>query len=296
MAEASPVTAIHGLAPMTFRGVEAPPYDNASFDFSHGQPERPYPYIDGTGHEHTGFNSENLQFTLYFLNTLGDATIFPDLWDLWWRELQNGSPGELVHPILGPRKVVVQGGSVQLTGKVTSGVIVNVQFSTTLIDPEQEQQFHALRVNITELAAAADRKTKNAEIPFPSGKTEDSLLDLVKKIDGAIFALEMDALGVISEIKSAIDEMVDFVDNVSQSHTDIESRDALVELWVAVDDIAEKAGAKARSTGSILLDRDTTLSQFAQDRSNTVGEVAGLNPAALAAPTVSEGTMLRYYT
>lgn len=296
MSTVTPVTVIQGLATMTFRGLPAPPYDGASFSFAHGQAERAYPYIRGKGHEHTGLDAEELPFTLYFLNTVGGPGMFPELWERWWAALQDGSPGPLVHPLLGPRDVVVRGGDVQLTSKVTSGVIVNVTFSTTLLDPEQEQALQSLQVNVTALAARADAAATNAEIPYPSGEMEYTLLDAVKQLDGALFSLEMTALGVISAVQSTINTMVAFVDGSTTSHACIESRDALVDLWAGLEDIATKVGAKARPTGVVLLGKDTTLDQFARDQGNTVADVVGLNPAALISPTVGKGTMLRYYT
>lgn len=292
----APHVAIQGLPAMSFRGVPAPPYDTAGFDFAHAQAERAYPYLKGKGHEACGLEPQEMRFTLYFLNTVGGPGMFPELWERWWTELQDGAPGELVHPLLGPRDVVVRGGSVQLTSKVTSGLVVDVMFSTTLLDPEQEQEAASLQLNLAALAAKADAALDNAEIPFPSGEMEYTLLDAVKQLEGAMFALEMTALGAINAVQQTITTMVEFIDLSVPIHAAIETRDALVELWCALGDVAEKAGAGARATGAILLAADTTLDQFARDRGNELADIIGLNPAALISPTVPRGTMLRYYT
>ncbi len=89
---ATSASIIYGLPRMRFRGLNAPPYDVAGFNFAHSHGERGYPYVDGEAFEWTGLNSKRLGFTLYFLNTL-EADLFPKAWNSWSKALANCQPG-----------------------------------------------------------------------------------------------------------------------------------------------------------------------------------------------------------
>jgi hypothetical protein len=296
VAEITPVNVIQGLSPAFFRGLEFPPYDDVTFDFSHAQAAHAFPFLNGAMHEAMGLNPHELKFKLYFLNTLGAGTdVFPGLWNDWWVELQDGSPGELEHPLLGPRMVVVQGGSVQLSARVTSGIIVDVTFSTTVVDPEKQEQNQAIAVGVKELAAAADAAAAEADIPYPDGMLEPSLFDLLKQIDGLIFSFELSVLGVITQAQAAVDSMVDFVERNDERLSATFARDALVKLWGSLEDLKDTVGSKLRPQGCLLTAQPTTLEAFAADRGNTLGDIIELNPGAVAAPSIPPGVLLRYY-
>ena len=132
---ADPIRAIQGLPLPTFRGLEFPPYDDASFSFRHNQVPASYPYIPGASHDSTGMEPIEFLFRLYFINFPGTVGIFPVLWNKWWKELQDDSAGDLRHPLAGPMDAKVVGGSVQLSGRSTAGVIVDVTFVQTITDP-----------------------------------------------------------------------------------------------------------------------------------------------------------------
>ena len=166
-----PYRAIHGLPGMTLNDVQAPPYNDASFDFKHGQAVHAFPYIDGAMHEHTGLEPHNLAFSLHFLNTLRVGA-FPDLYLQWIRMLlAGGRTHKLVHPLLGPRDVKVLDGSVRLQASATAGVIVDVKFTTTLRDPTKADGVAEVKVDIATVAAAADAALAAVAIPFPTQKS-----------------------------------------------------------------------------------------------------------------------------
>lgn len=296
MAEVTHVNVTQGLPPMYFRGLIAPPYDDATFGFKHRQPANAYPNIDGASHDGQGMEPHDLKFKLYFLNTLYAGTnVFPGLWNRWWTALKDNTPGEMEHPILGKRDVVVDSGSVALTARVTSGVIVDVTFHTTILDPEATAQDFKLQVEVKALAKAADVKAETAEIPMPSGVVESSLFELVGQLDGFLFAIENQALGIVNKTKGVIESMVDFIDARDPRQTVMQARDALLELWVALDDLAVSTGKKLRPIEFETLVADTSLDAFARSHKNELAEVIELNPLALLSPTVSKGTVMQFY-
>ena len=294
MPDVLPHSVIYGLPVMTFRGLLAPPYDVAGFGFSHSHGKRRHPYFNGAAHDWTGLDEQQLPFTLYFLNTL-EPDAFPDAWNEWWTELQNGEPGEMVHPLLGTRQVVVRSGDVQLTAKSTAGVVVSVEFSTTVLDPDEEQKFAPVKVNVAELAAKAVAEINNAEIILPSEESAVSLLDAVDMISGLFYQMDLAMVGVINQAQSIVENILDFITGLGQ-HNHYKAVDALVTLWAGLKDMGKQIGVQqARAVGSALLTRDTPLDVFARDRGNSLSDVIGLNPSALEFPVVPKGAMLKYY-
>lgn len=296
---ANPLSIIHSLPVLKFRGVAHRFYDVAGFDFSHSHGERSYPYVTGAAHDWTGLDARKFQFNLFFLNRLAprhDPPLFPDLWNQWWRELQDGSPGKLVHPLLGEGLVVVNGGSVKLDASAESGITVSVNFTTTIRDPEEAQTFEPVKATVQQIAAKADAAAQDADIWKPK-KTSESLLGLVKAIEGLVLQAQLEALGAINELQATVDGLIGLADKkVLDDPIHYQAHDALVELWVALADLHKKVGeALARPTGSVLLTNDMTLEAFAAAHDNTLGDIMDLNVAALASPNVPKGTMLKFY-
>ncbi len=296
-----PHSVIYGLPRMKLDGLKAPPYDLAAFDFGHDHGERRYPYIRGASHPWTGMAPESLQFTLYFLNTL-EENMFPDHWNKWWAKLQKGEPQAMVHPILGIILVVVRGGSVKLAAQSTSGIEVQVQFATTILDPAEKQDFDTLTVDVKDAAKAVDQALEEWEDLTPA-LPPVSFLDMIKQIQGFILALKLDALSLIAQVQAYIDGIMALIDlfkadveDATAGHRQGEARDALLNLWVRLEDMADAIGAEQnRKTGSIVLTADTTLEAFAEAHANKLEEVVSLNVNALATPIVPKGTMLHFY-
>ncbi len=293
---ATPASIIYGLPRMRFRGLNAPPYDVAGFNFAHSHGVRGYPYVDGEAFEWTGLNSKRLPFTLYFLNTL-EPDLFPKAWNSWWKALANGEPGELVHPLLGPVQAVVRDGDVQLVAQVISGIVVHVNFSTAIKDPAEKRPDFTVKAKAAAgRAADADNAAAAASIPYPADMPGPSLLDMVKQIDGLLFLLKNEALGVIAQVQGVIDFMVTFIDTNRPDHFAIHARDALVSLWVSLDALAQEVGANtARKTGSETLKSPTTLEAFARRHGNALADIVELNVSAIGAPEVPAGATLKFY-
>src|SRR5262245_51552162 len=91
----SQANVIGQLPELTWRGLDPVPVEDASYDFSHDQAERRYPYVDGAGHDHTGRGPIRFTARLLFHNTL-QADLYPHTWEEWRAALFDGASGELV--------------------------------------------------------------------------------------------------------------------------------------------------------------------------------------------------------
>jgi prophage DNA circulation protein len=218
------------------------------------------------------------------------------VYNKWWKALKDPSPGKMLHPVLGEVDVVVEDVDVEFVSRVTSGVIINVTFSTTLIDPEAVAEGADVSLSLKHLARTADTRRLQASIEMPSGVLETDLFTLIAQLDGFLFSLENQALGIINKCKNVIEDMVNFIDKRDLRQTVAAARDALTSLWAALDELAQSVGKKLRPVGIIAVKNETTLDAFARDRGNTLAEVIELNPHAVLNPSVGAGSILSYYT
>jgi len=294
MPEVLPHSVIYGLPKMTFRGLEAPPYDVAGFDFSHSHGVNQYPYINGASHDWTGLDSHKINFTLYFLNSL-EADAFPVKWEKWRKELFDGAYGEMVHPLLGAVNVVVRTGNVALTAKSTAGVVVTVGFETTILDPEEEQTFKSLSLSVADAIASATAAASSAGVDLPSEASAVDLTQIGDQLSGFAYGLELMADGLINKAQGIVSDIIDLP--AMADHSLYAVRDEFVALWAALQELGEKVGIQQeRGTSQAKVGNKTTLDAFARDHNNTVGEIMSLNPEALSSPSVPAGATLRYYT
>ena len=294
MPEVLPHSVIYGLPKMTFRGLSAPPYDVAGYDFSHSHGTNTYPYINGASHDWTGLDPKKPSFTLYFLNSL-EPDAFPVLWEKWRKELDDGAPGEMVHPLLGPVNVVVRSGNVALTAKSTAGVVVTVSFETTILDPEEEQTYKSIALNVADAIAAAVSSAAAAEVTLPSEESAVDLTQIGDQLSGFAYGLELMADGLINDAQNIISDIIELP--AMADHSLYMVKDEFTALWAALQDLGEKVGVQQeRGVGQAKVTNKTTLDAFARDRKNTVGEIMALNPESLSNPSVPAGATLRYYT
>lgn len=289
-----PNRAIQGLPLMTWRGLRSPPYDTASFSFSHQQAEKRFPYIDGAAHDWTGMDPIPFDFQLYFLNSL-EPRLFPDLWERWRVALFDGSPGELRHPLVGVVDAVVQGGDVKLVAQATAGIVVSVKFTQTILDPSEKVQFDALEVGLKALAQQADEWGQAVDVPFPDGELATSFEDLVGQIESAIGLAKMQAIALINKALGTVATVIKTV-KALESHVTWPYTGALISLYNGLLDLRAEVGAnKARATTSVTYPTLVTVEQVAADHGNTVGEVMQLNLQLLRRPTIEAGTAIRVY-
>lgn len=285
---------IEQLQELTWRGRRAP-CTTADFRFSHDQARRKYPYVNGVGHDWTGLNEIPITAELYFVNTI-EPRSFPDEWNFWLENLLDGSPGKLVHPVLGEMDAVVIEGSVKVTAQNKAGVIVSVTWEKTRLDLEQDDQFRRLEVNIAAVAAQCDADLATLGIPIPEHvPTVPSLLEAFNGIKGALFSAQLTVEGAINQIQGVVSDLIETVDNLNDART-WAAQTNLVTFWDSLRQMAENAArSAARPVASLQTSHETTLEAIAASVSNTLDDVIALNLSLLISPIVPKDTVVRFY-
>ncbi len=293
---AVPALIITDLPLLTWRGLAAP-CESAPFKFSHTQAERKYPYIDVSGHDHTGRDSIQFTVKLYFINSV-ELDSFPQNWEAWLEALLDGKSGELVHPVLGSLRARVLDGSVDVRAGVRGGVIVDVTFVETRDDVDEGLAFDALSLSPEAVAEQADLDMGLVGVDFPlsNALNATSCLDAYKKIKGQIFSAQLSITGAMNRLAGAVTTIIDDIDALDDPSA-YPARDNLVTFFNLLKQQEKKlAKAAARSTGEATTSSATTLDAIAADTGNTLDEIMGLNVHLLRTPSVPAGATYRYYT
>lgn len=294
MADVSPMSVIQGLPRMRWRGLTAPEYDVASFDWDTGQAKRRYPGIDGAGHASVGRDAFPLTFRLYFLNSL-TADAFPMLWDEWWPKLRDGEAGEMVHPLLGPVVAKALGGTVNVEARTTAGVIVDVRFEEHLEDPNEAIELETTQVSVRAAAEAAKAAMDAQDIPWPDGAPATDILDAIDMVESALYSATLTLEGFANQILGEIEGIISLTEAL-QDHENHPVTDALKTLYVGLYDMAAQGdAAAARATSTATAQHATTIDGIARRHSNTVAEIMTLNSGLLGSPVVDAGTTYRFY-
>lgn len=294
--EVTPNSIIHGLPVAEWRGEVFPPYDVAGFSFSHRQAEASFFGIDESAHIWGGMNSTPMQFRLYFLNTLL-PNAFPDKWSIWQELLFDGNPGKLKHPLRGKIDAVVMDGDVKLEAKTTAGVIVDVRFSSTLVDPNKAQSQAIIDVSVAAVAAAAKDAIDNADLNFPSGEPVTDLFDILAQLDSFLYSLDLSMQGMLNQWEGKLSRFIDIIHGQSVGTKNWAAGTLLIQLWnICEDRRAMLTGGNARPTAHGVTASSTTIDAIARERGNTVGEIMGLNRSLLGSSYVPKGTSYLYYT
>lgn len=296
MAEpAGPNNVISALAFLRFRALLSPPYDDVSFGWTHSLAERRFPYIDGAGHDWTGRDPIRTTANMFFMNSL-QPDAFPDLWDLWRLILIEGTIGTLSHPVLGEFQARVTKVDGIFVAKNRAGIIVRVSWVESLKDPNEAQVFKSLTVSLKKAAEAADTANKATEIDYPDGLRTDSLADLARQIEGALFSAELSLGGFVTQAKGIVGGMIDSAKAID-SFASYVSQDLMIQFYNGLIDIAEQAGADfARPTGKTTFPFETTLDVAAIELGNTTTELLGLNLNLVSKPNIPAGTEIVFYT
>jgi len=279
---------------MTWRGLESPPYDGASFSGSFSLAERRYPYINGAAHENVGRDPSPMNFRLHFLNNLG-KNYFPELFNEWLTAVAvDDSPGKLQHPVFGFTLAYVKTWSVDLSAARTSGAILQVSFIETLADPAEDTNFPFARADasLTAAAEAADQDYSKLGLPLPPGMQETSLLDMVKKIDGLISSSRNTVEGYLNQSLGMVETIIETAESVGSNATWALAGN-LITLWNGIKLLADRNGINTRAIARKHITFKTNLDRVAEETGNTVGELIGLNPGILNSPTIPRSTLLK---
>jgi len=247
-------------------------------------------------HDWTGRKSFEFTARLFFLNTIGEGVLFPDLWEGggWKDALLDGSADTLQHPILGPVLARVVSGRTEIRANVRSGIIVDVSWVESLDDPAGPQGLIPPTIDASTIATAADTSAAAFGVTYPSGKAQTSLADAWAAVRSGLFSVSLSLTGQIGQLMNTTASMIEQIDALNNSAA-IAAYDNLILFWTALKDTADKVAAANRPTARKVLRQDTTLDAFAASVGMTLVEAMGLNLHALRLPIIARGTTLTYY-
>jgi len=288
------VDAIKKLPLLTWRGLNAP-CETAPFDGAHEQAPRAYPYVNGEGHDWTGRRSYVAHARLHFVESVEEGA-FTSLWPRWRAALEDGTAASLTHPVLGTFNARVMTWSGDLNAHNRGGIVVDVVWCESLIDPTRQDEFQVEPFALDVLAAAAEAAASEYGITWPTGRRETSLLDAIKQIQGSLFSASLTLSGYVSQVMGVVGDMVDAVDAVTDP-TSWPAYDNLVHVWSQLGAIKRKAESRfgGRSTRMRKVAVASTLDALSRETGTSVADLIALNPAAAAGPLVPAGTTIVYY-
>jgi hypothetical protein len=285
------------LSTLRWKGLEAPPYEFVTFEYKNDLAARALPYVDGDMHDFTGRRSFPMRARLLFVNTLFSTIgkrLFPEYWGEWSQVL-DGTPGELVHPILGSLKARIESVTGQVEARNQGGVVVDITWVETVEDPRVPNYLAILGGDPATLAAAADSAAAQFGIEVPPDLGYDSLLTGYQATVGLSFTLDPTAAIVLGSVLAAAGVMIDALDALQQPEA-LPAVDVVMAFWRSLTVQLELLRALARPVGTrVVTGSDITLDAFASSVGNTLQEVMGLNPQALLSPYVTRGSVLSYY-
>ena len=282
------------LPELTWNGLKAPCND-VSFDFSSTLAEIRVPYVDGAAHDFISRNPHQLRCHLLFLNSI-EADLFPDRWGLWLSELFYGTLGDLDHPVIGPMKARVVGGSVSATARSTAGIEVDVSWVESLEDIDELVVSQSPYIDLPSVARAADAAMAAIGVPYPTGQRTTSLSDLMGQIQGLVLSARLTEQGMLNQALGILDELIDTVVAV-RSVAAWPAQTNLIQLWDAVSKFKARTNEKLiRKTDVYVTTFATTLAIVANIVANAPIEVMYLNPHLLKTVAIPIGTPVKYYT
>lgn len=289
----APAQIIHGLPPLTWRGMTVL-IESAPIEGSHSLPARPYPYIDGVGHDWTGRDAHKCRVRMYFLETL-DKGAFTKKWPRWRKAIFDGSSGPMEHPILGAFQARAESWTIAFVAQTTAGIIVDVSFTETVDNVDKPNKFREPTPGGVQVAKAAEKAAAKYKIVWPSQKLNVSLEDAFKAMQTLIWDVQTTSAGYALQIAGDIELMIEQAEALTDPKA-YPVYDNLLFAWSLAKEAADKASKDLRSTGSRLVQSDTTLAAFASEVSNTEQEIMQLNLRLLRSPIVPSGTAVTYYT
>ena len=296
------------LAPLRWRGI-ALYVSEIVTDFSHSQVERPYPYVDVPGHDHTGFDGVKVTATLHFLNTI-EPGMYPDRWLPFRDAVFDGSSGPLEHPDVGEITARVLNGSLRITAQSIAGVMCSVTWVQSRDEVSDVIGFGIPGGESEENAEAADEALGELTLVYPDGEPDTTLDGMVSQIESGIFSLGQEINGAVNKAQGLINKHLDALDLIGQTWgpSDPAGRNrnagnparavAETALLALYDNFGKRASdqqQKARPVSVFFLQAQTPLPSLASALGNTVDEILGLNPSLASSPTVSAGAKVVHY-
>lgn len=301
---------IADLPELEWRGLTAP-CSVASYTVTFDLAPRAYYGTDGYGHDNTGRQSTPFPVTLWFINTVR-ANAFPELFQQWQDACVNDkSPDWLLHPIVGLTRARVQSWAVDHGANMRAGVKVDVVFVETLEDADTRVDFNGPQVAPEAAALAADTAMAAVGVSYPTKTTLASLAPITGQstldqatslqeayaaVKGQLFSASLTATSAISGLLGIVVTIVSDIDALG-SHDAWAARWNVLSFYASLKRIqSDVERVIARATATQVLQKDTTLDEFARAKSNTLIDIMSLNVQALRSPVVLKGQTLRYYT
>lgn len=279
---------------LTWRGLEAPPYDVLAFSWENELAPRRVPYVDVDVHDDLGRKSAPLKARLYFCEVLQPGA-FSVLWPQWLEAIKTGDPDYLGHPLLGTLRARVHTVGGELKAQVRDGVIIDVEWLETNEDPGTLSADLTTEFDVSAMAELADSNAAAVGVEYPDGSFATSLVDAWNQIQGQLFSLGLSVMGFINTTLADIEGMIEDV-RALDDHNAWPALDSLMNMWNAVYRAQALIASTTRATSTRKLEVDTTLERFAKEVGNTLQDVLGLNIQALYTPVVPKGATLRYFT
>lgn len=270
---------------------------DVSYRLAHDQAERLYPYINDAAHEWTGRRPLEITTVLHFNNLLAPGS-FPDGWNTWREAIEEGSPKEMQHPLLGELLVVVSSADVTVNSEYRAGVVATVNWLTTILDPEDEATSEPLQLTLQEAAAQVDAAMDEVDIEFPSGYVATSFTEFMAQLNSFSFLIELQVGGIVGQVKQIIGQVHDLVTSdpaLSISHARAAVLDTLTQLYGVCLDVQERATLGARATSQLTTNSPTTFDAIAADTGNAIEELFGLNFELLSSPVIPAGATVKFY-
>lgn len=319
------------LPALTWRGLLPPPYDVLEVSWENGLAPRRIPYVDGDIHDAVGRSSFPMTARLYFLKTVeGGSANFPGLWNQWKDQLLDGNPGDLVHPLLGEIRARVKGAKFSIVASCRSGIVVDVTWLETVEDPSELNLngFGNTTLPSAALAAAADQAlaayASSLAVPDPSltfgfqmptallnvqfnlGLTLSfglsisvSIASVFNALLPILFAADSTSYQALTALMGGVATLITAV----EAHDDVfaySASDALIEFYLACDNMRQGALTSARPTSTLLVTTATTLDAVQRipvvAQTNTLTDLMGLNLPLLLQPRIAGGSAVTYYT
>lgn len=281
---------ILSLPLLRWRGLPAH-CESAPLHGQHDQAERRVPYRDGAGHDHTGRAPYTTQVRLWFVETIGSYGDLP----AWLEAVEDGSSGELLHPLRGKFQARVLTWDIDLNASNRGGVPMDVTFTETVDDYDDIKALGTLDISPSDVAEAAEQACDALGIEYPDGQNETSITEGLDAIEGGITSAGLSVGGKINQVSGAINSMISTVEDLDDPMA-WPALDSLMLLQSTLADLGRKAEKLApRPTATKRTQNDTTIDAIASSVGNTTAEIMGLNLALLRSPTVPKGSTFTYY-
>lgn len=292
MAAAADVIA--NLPELRWRGLRAP-CELAPLDGAHEQAERVVPYRDAAGHDHVRRVAYKFKAKLWFVETIEPGS-FPENFQKWIEALEDGTTGDLVHPIRGKVRARPLSWTLDLAAGNRGGVTIEVNWTETVDNFDAPTELATLDLDPSAVAEAADQAAAAFDIKYPDGLKNLSLAETVAAIEGGIFSLSLSLSAMWNQAAGAVASMIEAVDDLDDP-TAWPAHDNLVTAWNTFSEMARKADKiVARPTAVLFTTADSSLDAIAAQVNNTTEDLMGLNLALLSSPSVPSGSSVTYYT